>query len=252
MRTIDVDFEIKRIVDFIHGQMRKSGHKNVVIGLSGGIDSAVTLALCVLALGKEHVHAAMMPYRKSSPASLEDAKEVANQFDVSYSIVDISPMLDAYFDTYEPQADMMRRGNKMARERMSILYDFSAKQKALVAGTGNKSELMIGYCTQYGDNACAFEPIGHLYKTEVVQLAKKLNVPISVITKQPTADLWEEQTDENEMGITYQKLDYILYRLYELNAPERELKNVCQDEIELVKKMHRNSEFKRILPPVIE
>ncbi len=110
MRTIDVDFEIKRIVDFIHGQMRKSGHENVVIGLSGGIDSAVTLALCVLALGKEHVHAVMMPYRKSSPASLEDAKEVANQFDVSYSIVDISPMLDAYFDTYEPQADMMRRG----------------------------------------------------------------------------------------------------------------------------------------------
>lgn len=251
---MNFDFEIERINNFIKSLMKKSGIENVVIGLSGGVDSAVTLALCVLSLGKEHVHAVMMPYRKSNPASLEDALKVAEKFEVSYTIVDISPMIDSYFDNYEPNADLMRRGNKMARERMSILYDFSAKNKALVAGTGNKSELMIGYCTQYGDNACAFEPIGHLYKTEIFQLARKLKVPDIVIKKKPTADLWEEQTDENEMGISYSKLDFILYQLFEMNKAERDLRgyDLHEYEIELVKKMHNNSEYKRHLPPIIK
>ena len=142
----------------------------------------------------------------------------------------------------------------MARERMCILYDLSAKYKALVAGTGNRSELMVGYCTQYGDNACAFEPIGHLYKTEVVEIAKLLKLPESVIEKKPTADLWADQTDEKEMDITYKRLDEILYNLLDLKLEKEDIikKGFSKEEIGKVLIMIRNSEFKRNMPPILE
>ena len=162
-------------------------------------------------------------------------------------------MVDNYFEKYAIDADILRKGNRMARERMCVLYDLSAKYKALVAGTGNLSELMIGYCTQYGDNACAFEPIGHLYKTEVYKLAEILGLPQSVITKKPTADLWEGQTDEDEMGITYAELDEILYQMLDLKKDEKELiSNFSKEKIGKVKIMIQTSEFKRNMPPAPE
>jgi NAD+ synthase len=139
----------------------------------------------------------------------------------------------------------------MARERMCVLYDYSAKYNALVAGTGNRSELLIGYCTQYGDSACAFEPIGHLYKTEVKEIARILGVPEAIIEKHPTADLWEGQTDEDEMGITYVRLDAILHQLYDRNRTPEEILALgfSSEEIGLVQRMYTRSSFKREMPP---
>ena len=159
-------------------------------------------------------------------------------------------MIDAYFDEFEPHANMLRRGNRMARERMCILYDLSAKYKALVVGTSNKSEIYAGYCTQYGDSACAFEPFAHLYKTEVWQMAKILNIPLEIINKTPTADLWEGQTDENEMGISYQLLDEILYFILDEKLGKHLLlgKGFSEGDIDLVLQNIEKSRFKRCMP----
>jgi len=254
VKDVSINNEIDKIVSFMKLQLSSSGFNKLIVGLSGGIDSAVTAALAVKAIGSENVHAVMLPYRLSHPNSLNHAKEVADKLNLKYEIIDISPMVDSYFDNYDKTADTLRRGNRMARERMCVLYDLSAKQRALVAGTGNLSELMIGYCTQYGDSACAFEPIGHLYKTHVFELAKALNLPDCVIDKRPTADLWEDQTDEDEMGITYPRLDEILYQKYELKKSYEEMTNlgIKQEELEKVTKMVKSSEFKRNMPPVPE
>ena len=252
MRNLDFKKEINFITDFIQKQTEIAGFSNIIVGLSGGIDSAVTAALSVEALGKDHVFGLMLPYRKSHPNSLRHAKELCSMLGIEYQIIDISAMVDVYFNMNDPQANLMRRGNKMARERMSILYDFSSKKNALVAGTGNKSELLVGYCTQYGDNACAFEPIGHLYKSEVRKLAELLPIPDSIKKKAPTADLWENQTDEEEMGISYEKLDKILYGLFDQNANYEKLETMgfSKKEINLVKNMYETSAFKRNLPPI--
>ena len=252
MKKIDYKKEKSNIIVFIQNELEKAGFTRVIVGLSGGIDSSVTAALCVKALGKENVFGVMLPYRKSHPDSFEHAKQVAENFGIRFEVVDISPMVDAYFENYETDADILRKGNRIARERMCVLYDLSAKYKALVAGTGNRSEIMVGYCTQYGDSACAFEPIGHLYKTEVLKIAKILNLPDYVINKEPTADLWEDQTDEKEMGITYRKLDEILYQMLDLKSGKEEMikQGISKQEMEKVEKMIRNSEFKRNMPPV--
>lgn len=254
MRNIDIKTEIDNITNFIKEQLSKANFQKLIVGLSGGIDSAVTCASAVKAIGKENVYAVIMPYRLSNPDSLGDAKEVAEFLGIEYEIVDISPMVDSYFDKYEQNADILRRGNRLARERMCVLYDLSSKYKALVAGTGNRSELLVGYCTQYGDNACAFETIGHLYKTEVTKIAEYLGLPVSVISKNPTADLWEGQTDEDEMGITYKKLDEILYQLYELQKLDEDIikSGYTKDEVNKVKEMYKKSEFKRIMPAIIK
>ena len=182
------------------------------------------------------------------------ALEMEKKLEISYESIDISPMVDAYLNTYALDADALRRGNRMARERMCVLFDLSAKYRALVAGTGNRSELLVGYCTQYGDSACAFEPIGHLYKTEIFELARLLDLPSCVIEKHPTADLWDGQTDEEEMGISYENLDTILHNLYDLNLAEKEIENQGfeKTEIENVKRMVKRSEFKRNMPPIPE
>ena len=242
--------EIEKTVEFIRMQLKNAGYENIIVGLSGGIDSSVVAALCVEAAGKENVFGVMLPYKSSRPDSLRDAIEVADYLGITYRIIDISPMVDAYFDHYEADADFLRKGNRMARERMCVLYDLSAKHKALVAGTGNFSELMIGYCTQYGDNACAFETIGNLYKTEVYEVAGRLGLPECVIAKNPTADLWEGQTDEEEMGITYKELDEILYQMLEMQTSDEELcRQFSEEKITKVKSMIKTSEFKRHLPP---
>ncbi|MDP8267606.1 MAG: NAD+ synthase [Candidatus Tenebribacter davisii] len=253
MRNIDLNNQIELIIEFIRKQLSQAGFNKIVVGLSGGIDSSVTAALSVRAIGKENVFAVMLPYHSSHPDSLIHAIEVAESLDIKYEIVNISPMVDAYFKNFAPEADILRKGNRMARERMCVLYDRSAKNKALVAGTGNLSEIMIGYCTQYGDSACAFEPIGHLYKTEIYKLAEILELPESVITKKPTADLWEGQTDEEEMGITYAELDEILYQLLDEKSSEKELISTFgEDKIHKVKGMIQSSEFKRIMPPILK
>lgn len=253
MRVIDLNEQVELIVKFIKSQLTSAGFSKLIVGLSGGIDSSVTAALCVKAVGMENVLGVMLPYRKSHPDSLNDALEVADILGIKHELVDISPMVDSYFNKYEQEANTLRKGNLMARERMCVLYDLSAKYKALVAGTGNFSELMIGYCTQYGDSACAFEPIGHLYKTEVYKMAEILSLPQSVITKKPTADLWEGQTDEDEMGITYAELDEILYQMLDMKKEEKELiSNFSKEKIDKVSRMIQISEFKRNMPPMIK
>ena len=253
MQELNYQDEIEKIREFIKQQLNKAGFTRVLVGLSGGIDSSVTATLCVKTIGKENVFGVMLPYRKSHPDSLEHAEQVAKQLGIKYEVVDISPMVDAYFENYATDADILRKGNRIARERMCVLYDLSAKYKALVAGTGNRSEIMVGYCTQYGDNACAFEPIGHLYKTEVLELAEILNLPDSIIIKKPTADLWEDQTDEDEMGITYKELDEIIYQMLDQKMEYADLiAAFSKEKIDKVKKMIQLSEFKRNTPSIIK
>jgi hypothetical protein len=159
-------------------------------GFEDGIDSAVVLALLQRALGSEHIFALLMPYKLSSEESLTDGKDICEQLKIKYEIIDISPAVDSYFDRY-PADNKVLIGNKCARERMSILYDFSSRKKALVAGTSNKSELLIGYSTIFGDSAAAFLPLGDLYKTQVFVLARHLDIPEKIVNKKPSADLWK-------------------------------------------------------------
>ena len=202
---------INQICDFIREVTTRAGRKNLVIGLSGGIDSSLSAALSVRALGSEHIFGIMMPYRSSSEASLSDAQALASWLHIETTVESISPMVDAFFANRE--ADELRRGNKMARERMSILFDYAHDRNALVVGTGNRTEIALGYTTWYGDSACSFNPIGELYKTEVRAMARHLGMPASIITKAPSADLWQGQTDESEIGVTYELIDQILVAL---------------------------------------
>jgi NAD+ synthase len=254
MRNRDLNLEIIRIQEFIRKILQESGLSKLIIGLSGGIDSALSAALAVEAIGSENVIGLMLPYKDSSQASFADAKEVADHLNIKYHKVDITPMVDSYFLTYDPEASPLRKGNLMARMRMIVLYDYSAKYGGLVVGTGNKSELLTGYCTQYGDSACAFEPIGHLYKSEVWEMARMLGLPNSVIDKKPTADLWSDQTDEQEMGITYQKLDQVLFLKYELGLSKAKLADlgISSQEIAITDNLYNKSKFKRQMPPMLE
>ncbi len=242
--------ETVRIADFIKSEVNKAGFFKVVMGLSGGLDSTVTAYLCVRAVGKENVLAVLMPHKISNPESLKDAKMVAEGLGITYLIREITPIVDAYFNKYEPDADNIRRGNKMARERMSILYDLSAKERRLVIGTGNKTEIYLGYSTLYGDSACAIAPIGHLYKTEIIELAKFLNVPQKIIEKKPSADLWKNQTDEGELGISYKIADEVLYYLLDKNLGKEEIikKGYKEKDINHIINLMKRSEFKRRMP----
>jgi len=246
---MDEQQEIKRICGFISTYCRQTGFERLVIGLSGGIDSALSAALAVEAIGTEHVFGFNIPYRNSHPDSAADALLVAKHLGISLESIDLSLMTDSYFAAYDTEASLLRKGNWMARIRMNVLFDQAAKHHALVLGTGNRTELLVGYCTQYGDAACAFEPIGHLYKTEVWQMAKLLNLPDKVINKTPTADLWAGQSDEAEMGINYPELDAILMHLTEPNLYPKIGAELA--EIDKVRKMISSSEFKRVMPPVL-
>ena len=202
----------KILTGFVDNEVRKAGFERVVVGLSGGVDSALSAFLAAEALGPQNVWAILMPYRTSSSESVEHARLVVNTLGVHSLTVDITPMVDAYFAGF-PDADHMRRGNKMARERMTILFDHSARLAGLVLGTSNKTELLLGYGTLHGDMASAINPLGDLYKTQVRQLARHLKVPTVIVEKQPSADLWAGQTDEAELGFTYEEVDKVLYLL---------------------------------------
>jgi NAD+ synthase len=239
----------KLLVGFLSHEVKKVGVTRAVLGLSGGVDSAVSAALAARALGPSNVLGVMMPYQSSSPESLADAYEVAGSLGIETAVVEITEQVDAYFARF-PDASRLRRGNKMARERMTILYDHSAALGALVIGTSNKTELLLGYGTLYGDMASALNPIGDLYKTQVWELARHLALPASVIEKAPTADLWSGQTDETELGFSYHEVDRLLYRLIDERCDSSELEDMGFDPafVERISQMIRRSQFKRRLP----
>jgi NAD+ synthase len=238
-------------VEFIRGQLRQAGFERVVLGLSGGIDSALVACLVAEAIGADHLLCVLMPYRTSSDASRADAELVVEQLGAASELVDISPMVDAFFAT-APDASAVRRGNVMARQRMTVLYDRSVTWGGLVVGTGNKTESLIGYTTLFGDSACAFNPIGDLYKSQVRQIAEAMGVPDRIISKAPSADLWPGQTDETEAGFSYPVLDRLLYWRIDRRRSDEEMAELGFDP-ELVARVDRmiaTSEFKRQVPPI--
>ncbi len=253
MRDLDLTLEPGRITSFIRDYAQGSGFGQVVVGLSGGVDSSLSAALAVRALGSEHVFGVMLPYKTSSASSYEDALLLANQLQIKHERIDITPMADAYFETYRPDACNLRRGNWLARTRMCVLYDLSAQYRALVLGTSNRTELLLGYFTQHGDGACAFEPIGHLYKTEVWKMSELLRLPERIIRKIPTADLWPRQTDEGEIGLTYPLLDEILWQWTEQHAMRDGIiaRGFAPEQVDKVIRMVKSSAFKRQLPPLV-
>jgi len=217
------------LISFIRDAVDTSGTQGVVVGLSGGIDSSLSAALAVRALGAEHVHGFVLPYRTSNPESEQHARAVAEHLGIPHRVIDISPMVDAYF-ALEPDAPAERRGNKMARERMTILFDQAKKLDALVLGTSNKTEILLGYSTVFADNASSLNPLGDLYKCQVRQLSRHLGLPAEVVDKVPSADLWPGQTDEDELGFSYDTADEVLYLLFDVGLRPEEVIERGYDE----------------------
>ena len=248
-----LDLNLKEVhnelVEFLRGNFKKAGFSKAVLGLSGGIDSALVAYLLRDALGKENILAIMMPYKSSNPDSLNHAKLVIEDLKINSKTIEITDMIDAYFKN-EKEATSLRMGNKMARERMSILFDYSSKENALVVGTSNKTEIYLGYSTQFGDSACALNPIGDLYKTNIWDLSRYLKIPNELIEKKPSADLWEGQTDEQEMGLTYKEADQVLYRMLEENKTVEEVlaEGFNKDLVDNIVRRMNKSEYKRRMP----
>lgn len=251
MLDLDPALATDLLVRFLRAEAGKFGFKKAVLGLSGGVDSAVSCALAARAFGPENVLAILMPYRTSNPDSAADAERVVQSTGVGSKTVEISAMVDGYL-AQEGVEDTTRRGNVMARARMIILYDHSAQDGALVIGTSNKTEILLGYSTQFGDAACALNPLGDLWKHQVFQLAAHLGLPSEVSTKAPSADLFEGQSDEADLGFTYAEADALLVRLVDHRWSEDDL--VAEGfDVELVRKMVRRivlNQYKR-LPPIV-
>jgi NAD+ synthase len=236
---------------FLLDETRNAGFSRGVLGLSGGVDSAVTAFLAVGALGKENVRAVLMPYKTSSRESLADAQVVLDALGMTSETVDITPMVDPCLAALRVD-DRLRAGNIMARQRMILLYDISARERGLVLGTSNKTEFMLGYGTLFGDMASAINPLGDLYKTQVWQLAAALGVPAGIVGKKPTADLWSGQTDEGELGFSYGDVDRLLFAMIDERRSEQELGEMGFEGrfVRTVQTMVRRSQFKR-RPPVV-
>jgi NAD+ synthase len=248
---IDTDVARRIIGEFIRGQLRQAGFERALLGLSGGIDSALVAYLTAEAIGPERLLCVLMPYRTSSPASRSDAETVVEQLGCASELVEISPMVDGFFGP-DSDASSMRRGNFAARMRMAVLYDRSVPWGGLVVGTGNKTESLIGYTTIFGDSACAFNPIGDLYKSQVRQMAEALGVPDAIIRKAPSADLWPGQTDESESGFSYPVLDRLLFWLVDKRRSIDEVVALGfeRELVERVDRMVAGAEFKRQVPPI--
>jgi NAD+ synthase len=236
------------LVRFLQSEVEKTGLKRVVVGLSGGIDSAVVAVLAHRAFG-ERLLCVKMPSHYSSQSSLDDADELVEKFGMRAVTRSIEPLLKAY---EHEGMDNLRKGNFSARMRMATLFDVSAEEGALVLGTSNKSELMLGYGTIFGDLASAVNPIGDLYKTEVFELAEHLGVPESIIGKPPSADLWAGQSDESELGYSYAQIDAVLKRYVEERASREELlREKCDEALVdmIISRIYRN-QFKRKMPVI--
>jgi NAD+ synthase len=257
---INPDLARKIIVAFIREEITRVGFSRGILGLSGGIDSALVAYLAVEALGAENVTGILMPYRTSNPASRADAELVARQLGIATRVIEITPMVEPYLAQYvdahpersEAQSKERRRGNVMARARMIVLYDQSEALRALVIGTSNKTEALLGYTTQFGDNAAAIQPLADLYKFQVRQLARALNVPDAIIAKAPSADLWQGQTDEGELGFTYDDADAILYRLVDERRHADDVIALGFDAriVQRIVALMQRNQFKRVLSPV--
>jgi NAD+ synthase len=249
--SINTDLARQILIGFVHSEITRVGYSRAVLGLSGGLDSALSCFLAAEALGPENVLALRMPYKTSSPDSMEHAQQVIDILGVRSLTIPITEMVDPLFERF-PDANQMRRGNAMARARMIVLYDQSEAFKGLVLGTGNKTEILLGYTTIYGDSANALNPIGDLYKTQVRQLSRALGIPEQIIEKPPSADLWAGQTDEGELGFTYAEVDQLLYLLVDQRySPQDCVEAGFRAEFvsEVVERIRR-SHFKRILPPI--
>lgn len=249
--TLDHELAARMLTGFVRNQVGKVGFKRAVIALSGGIDSALSAVLTARALGPENVTAVMMPYRSSNPDSLGHARLLADDLGIDSRVIEITDLVEPYF-ARNPSMNNLRRGNVMARTRMTLVYDMSARNDALVIGTSNKTELLLGYGTLHGDMASAVNPLGDIYKTQVFMLAAAVGVPGPILEKPPSADLWEGQTDEEELGLTYRDVDRLLVLLVDrrFNLDEAASAGVDRDYIAQILGKVRTNQFKR-RPPVI-
>jgi NAD+ synthase len=253
MIDLNINTEVARQIlkGFIKSEVTRMGFTRAIVNLSGGLDSALTCALAAEALGPENVLALRLPYRTSSPDSLEHAQLMIDQFRVQSETIDISGMVDPLIEV-DPQMSEKRKGNIMARARMIVLYDRSEGFKALPIGTSNKTEILLGYTTMWGDMASALNPIGDLYKTQVRQLARALDIPGPILDKPPSADLWVGQTDEGELGFTYAEVDKLLFLIVDQRYSAQECieEGFDQKFVHLVMERVRRNQFKRMMPPI--
>lgn len=248
-----INTEVARTIltGFIASEVKRVGFTRAVVGLSGGIDSALSCVLAAQALGPENVLAVRMPYRSSSPDSLGHAQFLIDQLGLPSRTIEITGMAEPLIGL-EPDMEKRRKGNILARARMIVLYDQSEDFKGLVIGTSNKTELLLGYTTLWGDSASAINPLGDLYKTQLRQLARALNVPGPIVDKPPSADLWLGQTDEDELGFTYEEVDRLLYLLVDQRySPQEAIEAGFEEKfVKAVVERIRRNQFKRMLPPI--
>lgn len=237
------------LVEFIRNETRKFGFDRVVLGLSGGIDSALAATLAAEALGPENVVALILPYKTSSPESEGHARLLIEQLGLQHDKIKITPMADAFFDHYGEMSNL-RRGNALARMRMIAVFDRSYVEKALVLGTSNKTEYLLGYTTWFGDSAASIQPLGDLYKTQVRALSRAVGVPTPILEKKPSADLWPGQTDEAEMGLEYDVVDQVLYLLVDERLDPERIVSLGFDArlVERAVRTVRNMQYKRMTP----
>ncbi|MHA1382490.1 MAG: NAD+ synthase [Candidatus Helarchaeota archaeon] len=254
---LDPELTHKKITEFIKKYVDGAKAKGVVLGISGGVDSALTARLSVDALGKDSVLGFILPEKKSNPDDRKDAMDLISQLGIEHETIDITPMIDSFNNMckhFTPQNKLVV-GNLRPRIRTQILYFHANLLSRLVIGTGNKTELYVGYFTKYGDGGVDFEPIGDLYKTQVWQLAKYLKLPKNIIEKAPSAGLWVGQTDEGELGMQYVKIDLILYGHLELKMKKENIANELKlsvDEVQRILDLVKRTEHKRVMPPILK
>jgi NAD+ synthase len=251
---IDTAVARRIIAEFIRGHLRQTGFERVILNLSGGLDSALVAYLVAEAIGADKLLCLMLPYRTSAAESREDAESVVARLGCQSKLIDITPIVDGYLvEALDgEEVERVRRGNFAARARMAVMYDQSVPWRGLPAGTGNKTEALLGYTTIYGDNAAAFAPIGDLYKSQVRQVAADMGVPQQILDKPPSADLWPGQTDEGELGMTYSDMDRLLYWLVDRRRTHDQLAAMGfgAPAIERVERLIAQNEFKRQTPVV--
>jgi len=239
----------QNLIDFLKNEVSKAGFKNVTLGLSGGLDSSIVAILCKEVF-EDNLNCILLPTQFSSKASIDDAVKLCEKFNIKYEIVKLEPILNIYLKNM--QNNKLRIGNFSARLRMAILYDISARDKSLVIGTSNKSEILLGYGTIFGDMAYAINPLGDIYKSDLFEFAKFLGIPQNIIDKKPSADLWEGQSDESDLGYSYTKIDSLLKVMIDENKTKEELLSLGFEDrfIDEISKRIKINKFKRELPTI--
>lgn len=239
----------EQLITFLKSEVEKTGLKRVTVGISGGLDSAIVSVLCKEAFG-DNFKGVLLPSQYSSDESIHHAKELCEKFDIAYEIVEIAPMVNAYLPNMEH--NKLRIGNFSARMRMSVLYDISARDASLVVGTSNRSEILLGYGTIFGDIACAINPIGEMYKSYEYSFGEFLGVPDSILNKRPSADLWDGQSDEDELGYSYQKIDQVLKELVDEGKSKETLiqEGFNEELIDMIEYRMKANSFKSKLPTI--